>query len=198
MERLKNIIKYEPETGKFFKITYGKWKEMKPDKHGRVKVKDGERYHASKLAWWFTYGYYPTLRGAFGYKDGNHRNPAIANLVPLWDTGEGLTQERIRDLFDYDSETGHLIRKYTMGGQKPGIADSMRNDGYYRVSIFGKRYLSHRIVWLWNKGYFPKKEIDHINHDRADNRIENLREVSTKENAQNHSAKRTEYRNIVK
>ncbi len=185
MEDLRKTVKYNPEEGTFFKMTYGVMKPFGIKSKGTLKI-EGKPYNAAKLAWWFVHGVYPDGRGVFGYKDGNSLNWKISNLVPLFDIDNGeLTQNRLKELFDYDSETGNLIRKYTMGGQKPGIADTMREDGYLRVSIFGKRYQSHRIVWLWNTGSFPKYEIDHINHDKADNRMENLRDVPTSENSKN-------------
>lgn len=61
------------------------------------------------------------------------------------------------------------------------------NHGYFSGSFFGKDYLLHRIIWLLKYGAFPENQIDHINHDRKDNRIENLREASNRENGLNQS-----------
>lgn len=52
---------------------------------------------------------------------------------------------------------------------------SLDKDGYLIVKVKGKRYRAHRIVWLLHYGVFPDGEIDHINRDKTDNRIENLR-----------------------
>lgn len=60
-----------------------------------------------------------------------------------------------------------------------------RKDGYTQIKIKGKYYLSHRIVWLIHYNCFPKNTIDHINRDRSDNRIENLRELSLSDNLKN-------------
>jgi hypothetical protein len=51
-------------------------------------------------------------------------------------------------------------------------------DGYYRVRVAGKLYLSHRLAWLLHTGDWPRDFIDHINHERADNRSQNLRDVT--------------------
>jgi hypothetical protein len=90
----------------------------------------------------------------------------------------------------YDPETGlftriknHPKRKY-LAGSVTGVP---RPDGYIQVMIEGKIYLAHRLAWLYVHGEFPKDQIDHINHDRSDNRIENLRSVTYKENNQNRS-----------
>ena len=62
---------------------------------------------------------------------------------------------------------------------------SFDKDGYKIVKIKGKQYKEHRLVWFLYHGRFPKKEIDHINRIRNDNRIENLREVTREENIKN-------------
>lgn len=83
-----------------------------------------------------------------------------------------ITQEIVKELLDYDSSTGHLIRK-----SDGKIADYDQHKGYYRIHILGKTLASHRVVWLWHNGTWPVFDIDHINRVRKDNRIENLRDV---------------------
>ena len=57
---------------------------------------------------------------------------------------------------------------------------SYDKDGYLIIKVKGKQFKAHRIVWLLHHGKFPDAEIDHINRNRADNRIENLREADRK------------------
>lgn len=72
---------------------------------------------------------------------------------------------------------------------RKGGLGSKDKDGYVILKVKGKQFKYHRIVWLICKGYYPKKEIDHINRNRADNRIENLRECTRQENIINRTAK---------
>lgn len=97
-----------------------------------------------------------------------------------------LTQDRVRELFDYRSD-GVLIWKTRISrrvkvGTEAGFFDKY---GYLSIKIAGKTYKTHRIVWMWHHGYFPEQDIDHTNRKPADNRIENLREVAHVCNSRN-------------
>ncbi len=97
-----------------------------------------------------------------------------------------LTQERLKQLVRYDSETGFFFRIHSCGPVKGGSkAGSISADGYLSIQLDGFRYLSHRLAWLYIYGKWPKAEIDHINCMRSDNRISNLRSVTATQNAQN-------------
>lgn len=98
-----------------------------------------------------------------------------------------LTQKRLKELLNYDPETGVFTWKvYRNYNALPGdVAGSVGNHGYAKVSIDGKSYLQHRIAWLYMNGYLPNKEIDHKNNIRTDNRLLNLREATHSENQRN-------------
>jgi hypothetical protein len=70
--------------------------------------------------------------------------------------------------------------KRYLKGQEAGYDHS----GYRRVKIDNKQYLTHQLVWFLHHGYFPKM-LDHINGDKKDNRLENLREVAGSQNKMN-------------
>lgn len=63
-------------------------------------------------------------------------------------------------------------------------------DGYLLIKINGKRYFAHRLAWLYVYGIFPDVHLDHINGDRSDNRIKNLRLATNSENMQNQKRPR--------
>lgn len=101
------------------------------------------------------------------------------------------------DFFIYDC--GNLIRKPRTNIRSyrdsawnkkwaGKVAGSIRNDGYIEITLNDKSYLAHRIVLEMHNGKIPEgMQIDHINHDRIDNRIENIRLVSANENGKNQS-----------
>lgn len=96
-----------------------------------------------------------------------------------------ITQEELLKLVSYVD--GTLIRIKPSGYSKIGdVVGTMRNDGYLMGGIQGKKYLLHRLIFLYHHGYMPKY-IDHINCIKHDNRIENLREASYRNNNSNSS-----------
>lgn len=98
-----------------------------------------------------------------------------------------LTAKEVRDIFNYNPDIGLLTwcvyRKGTKGIGKE--AGNPQNKGYRQVHINYKRYLVHRIIWLFVTGAWPEEEIDHINGIRDDNRWNNLRQVTAYENKKN-------------
>lgn len=84
------------------------------------------------------------------------------------------------DFFKYNPETGEIVNKRT--GKKAGYINAK---GYVRLNFKGTDYQAHRIAWTIYHGAPPEGEIDHINHIKHDNRIENLRDVPTVMNARN-------------
>ena len=98
-----------------------------------------------------------------------------------------ISQERVKKLFNYNPLTGDLIRLETVcsRGKKGTIVGYLNNLGYLETRVDGKLYRNHRLIWLWVYGYLPENCIDHINRDRLDNRLINLREVSQSCNLRN-------------
>jgi hypothetical protein len=98
---------------------------------------------------------------------------------------EQITQERLRELLNYDPSTGDLTWKKVRRKNRMGtVAGCINNLGYRIIALDRKKYLCHRLVWLYVYGVWPQM-IDHINRNKADNRIENLRECTAKQNIVN-------------
>lgn len=97
-----------------------------------------------------------------------------------------ITAQRLRDVLSYDPESGNFTWIVKLNPRAPiGRVVSTVSDGYIVVSIDGKLYRAHRLAWLYVYGKWPDNLIDHVNGNRSDNRIENLRDVSKSVNAQN-------------
>jgi hypothetical protein len=99
-----------------------------------------------------------------------------------------LTHDLVKERFDYDEKTGILTWKKchlpNFVGKKAG---HIRKDGYVHVHFKSSHHLAHRLIWLYVHGQHASTFIDHINRNRLDNRIENLRLVTTKQNNENKS-----------
>lgn len=110
-----------------------------------------------------------------------------------------LTQEQLKKILDYNPDTGQFTWKvspsFTVNAGDP--AGYNRGGGYLGIGIDKGYYYVHRLAFLYMYGYFPK-EIDHINGNRSDNRIINLREVNKSQNAANRRTRnRTGYKGVV-
>lgn len=104
---------------------------------------------------------------------------------------EKLDVNILRREFDYDPHTGELKRGTRqkklkhLWGKAAGFFEA--STGYRRVCFQGTTYYVHRLVWFHFYGAMPAHEIDHINGDRLDNRIANLRDIPKKKNLQNRT-----------
>lgn len=95
--------------------------------------------------------------------------------------------ERLRPILAYDPETGIFTWRVTCGGRaKVGsVAGGKDAYGYMRIGVFGVRYKSHRLAWLFTYGDWPPDQIDHVNCEPGDNRLANLRAATQIQNSQN-------------
>ena len=100
-----------------------------------------------------------------------------------------LTAARLRELVDYDGLTGLFTRRVRTGSSIAGkVLGTVHKHGYVVIRLDYKLYKAHRLAWLHVIGEWPANEIDHIDGDRSNNRIANLRDVSRRVNAENMRA----------
>lgn len=99
-----------------------------------------------------------------------------------YDPHSGSFTWKIRPLHHFKNELGQSIWNAKFSLQPAGSLDKA---GYHRIKIDGALVAAHRIAWKMFHGEFPEQEIDHINGDRTDNRIANLRTVSPTDNRRN-------------
>jgi hypothetical protein len=98
----------------------------------------------------------------------------------------------MREYFNYDAKTGLLYWAVSTGPRaKIGAqAGHKRKDGYIIIKLNNKYYLAHRLAWFLTYNKWPENEIDHINGDRSDNRVGNLRDVPKSLNQRNSIRRR--------
>lgn len=116
------------------------------------------------------------------------------------------TPEELHQLLEYCPDTGKLYwktrpeqmfatpRAYAIWNSRfPGTEafTAIKGSGYYHGKIFGRPYLANRVIWAMNTGSWPSDQIDHINGDRLNNRMTNLRESSSAQNMRNQGARKT-------
>ena len=109
----------------------------------------------------------------------------------MGDTMKDITVETLRGLLDYEPDTGIFRWRVSRGGVEAGAAAGhINNRGYIRIMVNNSPFKAHRLAWLHFHGVWPQDQIDHINGDKRDNRIRNLRDVSASINTQNQTRPR--------
>lgn len=117
-----------------------------------------------------------------------------------------LTQEIVRELLDYDPETGiltwkerdvkwfkseHASKVWNTRYANKEAFTYINKSGHKQGAIFYVNYFSHQIIWLWMTGEWSSEDIDHINGLPFDNRFSNLRHVSHEDNCRNQKLRNT-------
>lgn len=155
---------------------------------------NGKLYHLNHLVWLIEKGGYPKYK--LEHINDNKLNARIENLREIKPRSTVVTAELIRELFDYVD--GHLVwkkrlsaRSQTEIGSIAGYIGNIKDSEYRYIKIGGTRYKAADLIWAYHKGEMPKLIIDHENHIKSDDNIGNLREATSRQNAQNQSLRVT-------
>ncbi len=195
------VYDYEKETGQFLHrrrlggVSVGSPAGTKTLNGYLALSVNGKRETSARLVWLVETGGLPQRK--LHHKDGNSSNTRFSNLelpgsfashVAHYD-GKGVkpmpSMERLEFLFCYDGTLGCLKNKVGRGsskkGERPGF--SARN-GYRYIDIDGEKYTEHRLVWYMLTGE-EAEVIDHIDQDGNNNKVENLRSGTQRQNMGN-------------
>jgi hypothetical protein len=103
-----------------------------------------------------------------------------------------ISHEHLKSILEYNPDTGIFIRKTAFNQVKIGdIAGRTDTHGHRQIGVDGLKYQAHRLAWLYVYGTWPVGEVDHINGIRNDNRLCNLREVTSSQNCMNQKIRST-------
>ena len=134
-------------------------------------------YECSECKSHYITNHYDAKKSRLGHLCNDCKNIDITNL----------SQALLKKHYNYNPTTGEFTTRLpTHQHHANEVIGSISKEGYLETSIGGKRFLIHRLIWIYITGNLPD-QVDHINHDRLDNRWVNLREVSNTTNIKNCS-----------
>lgn len=195
IDSLRERLSYDPETGVFtWLVTRGRAREgnragVIGSQGYRIVGIFNEEIPAARLAWAFCYGEWPHREVERINED--KLDDRIANLRLNVHSRDfpPLTQDRLKELLDYDPDTGVFVSLKKRGGSKPStVPVGWTKPGpvpYILINVDGRAYRAHRLAWLYVYGEWPELHVDHANGNSLDNRIANLREAEAWQNLAN-------------
>lgn len=162
-EELTRLLDYDPDTGVFrWRVGSGGIKAGSvagTKKTGANQIGlNGYKYISRKLAWFYIHGEMP--RNNLFVKNGDQHDDRIANLGMLPDKPKELTHEYLKQIIDYNPETGEFKWKITQGSNVYGddafyVHQRPNNIFTLKTHILGKPYSTNRLIVLWMTGYMP-------------------------------------------
>lgn len=174
-------MSYEPDTGEFrhLRVKRGVRRGalaggISPTDGFRYIGIDGRKYAAQRLAWLYVKGEWPEYE--LGFLDQTLISPLRERFDNLAMTIVGeLTATEVRQIFNYDPETGWLTYRTPRRGVTVGRrAGSIEPNGYRYIGVRGQYFTAQRLAWVHATGEWPDSDVRFKNGDRDDTRIGNL------------------------
>lgn len=203
VEQVRELWDYCPVSGILTYRPRPQQQGVRKDLFGKVvgqKTKDGlvvysgingkrQSFLAHRIVWLHYYGEH--AQENIEHIDGDKHNNSVGNLR-LEDTSyknRDITYEDFAAAFEYNAETGEVFRtgrssKYSEFTETDATG-TYESSGYLCINFLGRGYRLHRVAWMLYYKKWPNFNIDHINGDRKDNRLCNLRDATHRINAQN-------------
>ena len=122
----------------------------------------------------------------------NHRQHVISSAFHAKGRACVVTKERLHHLFTYLPDTGDFVRNVDVSwnAKRGDVAGSINRHGYVNICVDRRMYRANRLAWIYVYGRLPDGFLDHINGDKADNRIANLRPATASQNGANRGSQR--------
>lgn len=107
--------------------------------------------------------------------------------IKMPDAAEYVALLRLREVLKYDPRSGEFTWLVRTNSKVPAgsVAGTFGVNGYWRIRHKGRVWFAHRLAWFFCYGYLPDNEIDHIDHNRRNNAVSNLRVCTHSQNHQN-------------
>lgn len=193
---LKTLITYDSETGAITRLVPTTNRQYVGERVTDLTITFYDRtYSTTRIIYMYVLGNWPA--GPIVLIDGT-TSLLWSNLYCLGTyDNTSLTQARVQEFLTYLPSTGEFYwkRKPTkttiIGSLAGSVSGTAPDGGYVFIRLFNKAYAAHRLAWLYVYGNLPDKQIDHIDHDRTNNAIHNLREADNHINMKNKSMYQT-------